>query len=127
MWAVGYFTILLIVIVYVVNFVFMLWVHCTRVKLTWRERKYRQKKRKWVKKRHVLGVEEEQKFERLDTQCSTNRLPLMPAIKEESSASLQSYLDPETPVEIEANSSGEKEYNPIPSDQLPRSKLIMVD
>ena len=60
LWAVGYFTILLIVIVYVINFFFMLWVHFTKVKLTWRERKYKQKKKKKrVKKRLVLAVEEE--------------------------------------------------------------------
>ena len=59
LWAVGYFTILLIVIVYVINFIFMLWVHFTKVKLTWRERKYKQKKKKRVKKRLVLGVEKE--------------------------------------------------------------------
>ena len=72
-WASGYFAILLIVIVYVINFVFMLWVHLTKVKLTWRERKYKQKKKKRVNKRLELGEEEDLKFDSLETQRYTNR------------------------------------------------------
>ena len=71
-WTVGYFTTLLIVIVIVVNFVFMLCENFTKLKIIWRKRKYKQKKKKRVKKRQLPGVGD-QKFEKLETQCSTNR------------------------------------------------------
>ena len=41
LWILGYLTIALIIFVYVINFVFMMWVHINRVKTYLMKRKYK--------------------------------------------------------------------------------------
>ena len=50
LWSIGYFSIALIILVYVINFVFMIWVHFTKVKTHYKEAKYKWRKKKLVEK-----------------------------------------------------------------------------
>ena len=99
LWNLGYFVIVLIAIIYVINFTIMIWATFKGIKTYQAQRRHRIRQKRYLKERLDKGVEIPMKTDRqLD---SHRNLTTMPIIDEESYvSSIMSIRETEPPAHL---------------------------
>ena len=98
LWNLGYFVIVLIAIIYVINFTIMIWAHFKGIKTYQVQRRHRIRQKRYLKERLDKGVEIPMETDR---PLDSHRLTTMPIIDEESyESSILSIRETEPPAHL---------------------------